>query len=375
MRLEDEQRMVRQALDNALSGISEDPAMTARVLAQSKGETPMKRKLPMAVIVLIVLLITTATAVAAGWFAWNRGLEDQLRVTDEIKSTFSGTGLFEHPEMSVTQNGVTVSLDSCVVVESSAYIAFRVSGYQPRSNMQPAFDETEIICSAFDNASGGTGGSFFDGLVTGPDGRSMFTDGTPWSEDRQAQYTDERGDMIYIISINVDGSSLIGQEISIELRNLGYYFNQWGDVQVEVEGTWAFEWQLTGTDACYELHDVSLPLGDTGITLTDLRLSPISIEVTLQNVPADRVEGDEDLLVYEPYICCLRRRDGTIDYWVANGGSFGLLDDGYRMSFALDRVVIPSEIESIFFSFVNAEIPDLPLIPGTDTHAVEVKIR
>ena len=44
MTLHEEQKKVQKAMESTLSGLQEDPWLTQRVLANTKGEEPVKKK-------------------------------------------------------------------------------------------------------------------------------------------------------------------------------------------------------------------------------------------------------------------------------------------------------------------------------------------
>ena len=55
MTLHEEQERVQKAVSNSLSHMQEDPWLTQRVLANAKGEEPVKKKLSTALVLCIVL--------------------------------------------------------------------------------------------------------------------------------------------------------------------------------------------------------------------------------------------------------------------------------------------------------------------------------
>lgn len=66
MTLHEEQKKVQKAMESTLSGLQEDPWLTQRVLANAKGEEPVKKKLSTALVLCIVLglaIIGTAYAI------------------------------------------------------------------------------------------------------------------------------------------------------------------------------------------------------------------------------------------------------------------------------------------------------------------------
>ena len=62
----DEKRKMQEILNHSLSGLQENPFLPQRVIAQAKGEEPMKKRISFSVIIIVaVLLIGTMTALAA----------------------------------------------------------------------------------------------------------------------------------------------------------------------------------------------------------------------------------------------------------------------------------------------------------------------
>jgi hypothetical protein len=63
----DEKRKMQEILNRSLSGLTENPFLAQRVIAQAKGEEPVKKKLSFSIVFIIaILLIGTVTALAAG---------------------------------------------------------------------------------------------------------------------------------------------------------------------------------------------------------------------------------------------------------------------------------------------------------------------
>lgn len=57
MNLHEEQKKVQKAMNAALSGLREDPWLTQRILANAKGEKPVKRKMSLALVLSVVLAL------------------------------------------------------------------------------------------------------------------------------------------------------------------------------------------------------------------------------------------------------------------------------------------------------------------------------
>ena len=65
MNLHEEQERVQKAVSNSLSHVQEDPWLTQRVLANAKGEKPMKRKISLALVLgMTAILAVVGTAYA-----------------------------------------------------------------------------------------------------------------------------------------------------------------------------------------------------------------------------------------------------------------------------------------------------------------------
>ena len=63
----DDKKKMQDVLNHSLSGLQENPFLSQRVIAQAKGEEPVKKRISIGVIIIAaVLLIGTMTALAAG---------------------------------------------------------------------------------------------------------------------------------------------------------------------------------------------------------------------------------------------------------------------------------------------------------------------
>lgn len=60
-------REFRESMDRRLSGVQDDPWLAQRIIASEKGAEPMRKKLPLSIVIAIVLVIVaTVAALAAG---------------------------------------------------------------------------------------------------------------------------------------------------------------------------------------------------------------------------------------------------------------------------------------------------------------------
>jgi len=119
MNLHEEQERVQKAVSNSLSHVQEDPWLTQRVLANAKGEEPVKRKISLALVMSIVgILAVMGTAYAlfssqvAEFFGqhWNRDYGDWLQ-----------GGKIAQIGETVTLSGVDFTLDEVVYRDRGIY--------------------------------------------------------------------------------------------------------------------------------------------------------------------------------------------------------------------------------------------------------------
>ena len=342
--------MIEEKLRNALQNGQMEPPVgfEARSDQQlrtliAKEEKQVKRFPMVAIVCLMVLCM--ATAVAAGIVTWQRGLEDKLRVTDEIRQTYEETELFQEPKLSVTDQGVTVTLEEYIVDKHAAFIAFRVSGYELPEGQQPAFDEVRYDVDI--EGSYGGNWSFYNGLLTNNDGKAVHLDGTPFEKET---YVGENGDLMFIINMICSVDNYVGKTIHIELENLGTYTGKAGDVVVDVPGRWEFEWVLEGSDLAISKENLSLPIGKSGSSLNGMRLSPVYVELDM-TVP--RNPEDRESTRHVPYLYGVKMKDGTVHAYITDGGMQGYIDfesERFMMKYALDRIIIPQDVESLLFT-------------------------
>ena len=236
MNQEKMREQIHAGIDRRCASLASDPYRVQRVLHAARhreGGTAVTK-----------LALGLTTAVAAG-VVWRRGLDDLLQVTDSTREHYQSTDLFSTPGMSVTRGDVTVTLEESIVDTHAACFAFRVRGWQPAAGQQPDFAAADVACAGnnYLNVSAG----FFDGLVTNDAGQAVYPDGTVPEDYSALNYTDENGDMVYIIRVFSDVGGLIGDTMEVALTDLGVCTDKQGNIEVLHPGTWSFRWELAVT--------------------------------------------------------------------------------------------------------------------------------
>lgn len=359
MNREKMREQVHTGIDRQCASLTSDPYRVQRVLnaAKPEGGQIVARKVPRVVVVLmIVLALSISTAIAAGIISWRQGLEDALRITDETREYYQEMELFDEPGMSVTQGDVTVTLEQSIVDTNAAYFAFRVKGYQPPDGQQPAFD---LIDVAVDDKELRLNydASFFNGLVVNSDGKAVYLDGSVPDDYSAVPYTDENGELVYIIRMFSETPNIIGQNMTITLTDLGVYTDKWGAHEAQAPGTWTFECELKGTEHNLDLSGLHLEIGASGSKVTHVHLSPIHIQMTMDVALSLReYEMHEDGDAFIPFFYGVTMKDGTRYDLITEAGATGYTSadqDGheYQMLFTLNRIIEPANVDAFLFSY------------------------
>ena len=136
MTLHEEQKTVQKAMESTLSGLREDPWLTQRVLANAKGEEPVKKKLSTALVLCFILglaIIGTAYAIlsssqVAEFFGlhWNHELGESLQ---QGKTAQIGE--------SITIGEVVFTLDEIVYRDRALYGIGTVRPVNPQDVIVP----------------------------------------------------------------------------------------------------------------------------------------------------------------------------------------------------------------------------------------------
>ncbi len=337
---------------------------------------PGRRRLA-AVGLAAVLVLGTVTAGAAAYLNWSSSLERGLQVSQEQKDAAESSGLADFPELSVTDAGVTVTALQSITDNYFSYLSFKVEGYGVPEGVQPGFESTVVTV---DGEEVSYVGGFYNGLITGEDGRAKRDDGEeiPVDEDGSLvmDYSLEDGSLEYRITLYPLGEQgdFLDRSIHVGFTGLGIYSDEKAteSVQVDVQGNWSFEWTLKGDDSTYA-GQCSEPVGDTEAVLTEVEISPISIKAVLEFPRQEMTEiGYRESQVLEdgelkqvsepfefttyvepPYLMGVKLKDGTLLPRLSSGsGREGYIDeesDRYEQLFSTNQIIDVEQVQSLLF--------------------------
>ena len=131
---------VSDALERRLSGLQDDPWLTAKVLSKAEGEKPVKKISVTAILVIALLALTMAGALAAALNAW--GVID-------FAGNLGWTYVPENARDSVTAENLTVETDHLICTIRESYYdgeILRVTAdIEPKEKMLLVADDETIM--------------------------------------------------------------------------------------------------------------------------------------------------------------------------------------------------------------------------------------
>ncbi|MBD5451686.1 MAG: DUF4179 domain-containing protein [Lachnospiraceae bacterium] len=362
--------IVQKKANMAFQKIHESSAIDGKVQTNIRvvqKRKPRKKKRGIIVFVAAAVLALGSITVLAAYQNWSKSLSEEFRISEEQKEDLQEEGAVAFAMQSQTQNGVTVTAQQSITDNYFAHLSFHVEGYDLPKDAQenyaePCFEYINItVDGGYDyNMSG----SFYDGLVIGPDGKAVYADGSPIDYDAPgslARYVQDDGSLEYLITLsNAEKGYFLNKEITVEFENLGTVHKAEYLKEHEVTGKWRFQWNLQGTDSMKE-YMLNEPLGDTGATVIKAEISPISMHVeynfpyqtyTEMGFDQDGNPIESELFVEAPPLAGVKLKDGTLYQYLCNGGSEGYRSDDkntYFGTYANDRIIDTDEIAYLVF--------------------------
>ena len=397
---------VQNKIDGTLLKIKDEAKNNSKIVRYSGKEAKVvgkmgKRRIGM-VAAIVALVITTVSVGATVYRNWSKGLEESLHVTEEQKlkleengtTTFiesaatkqgdteqisTGQGSTDKGNVGqvVTDQGITITAVQSITDNYYTYIAFKVEGFDVLDGEQPFFENTSATVEGVADEDMRAIGRFYDGTTTGQDGSIINADGTALDEEDGVtlyRYKGEDGSMEYHLTMYALGEkgALLNKKVHIELENLG--IAEKAEYVNKVTGKWAFDIDLQGFDETKEVA-VNIPLGDTGATVIEAEISPISIGATYNfprttetvelqedeareialaaGIEVEEVETTTEVPLDPPRLMGVKMKDGTLYPYIYMGpGGGGYMDENSDVCytrFAIDRILDASQVEALLF--------------------------
>lgn len=322
------------------------------------------------------------TAVAAAYIHLSGGMKSHMNISDgqeaELQS-MAGTPL-SFPEVSDTQGDITVSVAQCLLDENNIRLAFYVDGYELDSSMEPELEYLNILLDGKPIYNYDWG--FYSGIDWTDNREPVMADGSPVQENAKGEiipnYQTADGKMeidLNLLPVDENGksiSALNGQEITVLMQNFG-----------EHAGTWTLKWTLGGADTTVEVK-LNETLGNSGATVTAVKVSPISIHVYYDFAKRETMNTgvDENGNTIEsadfaepPRFAGLKMKDGTVYTGILDGGTYGYENGDastYIAKVGISRIIDPKDVQSLLFLKDNDVVTSEHKITEKECYVVDI---
>lgn len=325
-----------------------------RMEGKNMKKQPVFGKRAAAAIGICALFAGSLTA-AAAYRAWSGRMQGTVEATPEQQQELLENGtatVFEQePEaadLKVTKEGVTVRPEGVIADGHFVWLAFSVEGYIPEEGEEPCFDRVSVSVRDDAQKAVNFSGSFFDGYVTGSDGKPVRPDGSPVTVDETGSvicdYTDEAGRLEYDLLLSPARweDSLLGETLHVTFHDLGTVWH--ADFAGDIAADWELDVPVSGNSDA-RAYAPKATVGGSGILLSAVELSPISVRLDYV-LPEGADIAPEDL----PYCIGMRMKDGTLLRYLMDSGQSRRDDEGNVSCFqSFDRVIDPDQADALLF--------------------------
>ena len=314
------------------------------------------KKLAIAFSVFCVLNISFSIY-AMTYFNWSGSIQKRFALDLFDKNLLQNGGFAVNPGMtkgdrdiiSAENNGIIISVVQTVADSNNAVIGLRVEGFEIDSSKEIMLDYDILI----------------DGkMVPYASSKSFFYD-------KDKKY----GETILELKINANGNyveSIIGKRIAVDIKGIYYCDNEFSfdELKYDIGGPWHLEWILSGGNYNKEWN-IYKEIGDTGMILTYIKLTPISIYMGFID---DSNNSNKDF-GFEHDFYGFRLADGSFLYNIDDAGQCGAgLNSGYDyyINYSLTKIINPEEITAVLFikeipfDYINPSEDDFYIIELND---------
>ena len=358
--------IVTEKANMAFEQIRKDAGSSDKIVTYQKPVKKSRKKYVAAA--LIATMTVGAVSAYAAYTNWSHGMKEELRISEEQQKNLEANGMAAFSDASVTDAGVTVTAQQSITDNYYTYLSFKVEGYSVEKGVQPDFETISVTADGQDVS---WGGRFYDGMISGDDGMVVNADGSALETEADGSmienYVMDDGSLEYhMILKSHEKGFFTGKQLHVELENLGtvakaQYFP-------DIEGSWILDMTLGGADTAKYI-ETNEKLGDTETIVTGVELSPVSMRITYDFPKTEpRMEEFEDengeiqtiaWPAQPPFAFGIRLKDGTVMKYISAGSeSTGYTSEEgqeYVVSFPLDRVIDPDQVEAVLFREYDEE--------------------
>ena len=268
---------------------------------------------------------------------WSGSIEERFVLNIFDKDLLERGGFAVNPGMTKSEtdvttaecNDVVISVTQTVSDSENAVIGLQITGLEDYAKGELMLDCEVLI----------------DGkMPSHVSGYSFFYDSEKGYGETYIEILYNSGDMD-------DVESIIGKRITIDIKGIVKCdnFPTVQDYNYAVEGEWHLEWSLSGGEEKRE-WSMSKKIGDTGITLTYAKITPISIYLRFK--ADDTLGASAEDFGEKHNLYGIKFGDGTIKYDAVSEGECGLVfenDYDYYMKYNFDNIINPEDISALLF--------------------------
>lgn len=302
--------------------------MVQRLMECQKEQTMYRnnRKKVILIALAAALILVTMTG-AAVFTRWSNSAQNKYQPTQQQKAQAESIGLSSLLETHaagdsltcVTDQGITITAVQTIVDQYSAMIVLRIDGFD-----LPMGETPSLTISSAEITNVHTvipPGRFHDGIFADPSGNKVYQDGSAarYHADGTVipKYADSDGSLEYYTIFTFSKGNLpVGEEIQLTISAIGTE----GKPSL-VQGDWNLRWTLSGTTDIRH-YQTDTPIANTGVTLLEVEISPISIFTVYKmdnadghihnNDPSSNSGRKEAHETIEFLMTGIRMKDGTI---------------------------------------------------------------
>lgn len=351
-----------------------------------KEQTMHRKNNPKRLILIgLAALLSLATLTgAAAYTRWSKSAQQQYQATQQQKEAAKKSGLSSMLETeptsdyltSVTDQGITITAVQTIVDKYSAMIVLQIDGFALPKGEAPSLTISSAEITEVHTVI--PPGRFFNGITRDPSGKQIYSDGTPVLYDPDGvaipRYTASDGSLEYYAIFSFSKGNLpVDKEITMTVSAIGTE-----STPALVRGNWELHWNLSGTAEILR-YQTDTVIADTGVTLLEVEISPISIFAAYKmdnsdgnihnNDPSSNVGRKEAYETIEFLMTGIRMKDGTIyPFGPATGINSMYSDAGVGVDYPayhqeilkekavlltksrlIGQIVNPAEVEALIF--------------------------
>ncbi|MCD8036715.1 MAG: DUF4179 domain-containing protein [Clostridiales bacterium] len=329
-----------------------------KIKSEAYTKKPKRRK---KVIFIAAAAAVISVSAAAATMHWSTGINGMLSTSDTEKGQAVQTGLADFPEAVAEANGIKITAEQSITDNNYTLISLKIEGASIESDEEPIFENIDVT---------------LDGEKV--DYEAGFAKEF-YGYDETLGFAEDDGSLEYIVLLTAaDEGQLLDKDIHIELENFSIYKDKTALID-STEGKWELDWTLKGYDSIYSA-DINIPVGDSGLTVKSVEISPISVKV-VYNYPKekeyetviDAATGDEGIVmtyVKPAGFAGIVLKDGTEITGIAGSGEAGYTSDNeFFEKYTVNRILDADEIEAI----IVADLTDTEDWDEADTYYVNIR--